>query len=130
MEIPWEKAKKTKSQRQEERNAKLPDGKLQINSGRSTWTSKRDNTLGRIYRFLVESRTTEKGSFTIQKREFLDLRKQAFQTPPGLLPMMQPDIQELSLVVIELKDFQEFQARMVELEERINARDEEDDGFS
>jgi hypothetical protein len=119
METPWDRATRTKSQRQEERIAKLEDGKLQVNSGRSLWTSKRDGTLGRIYKFLVEARTTDKDSYSIKRKEFLDLRKQAFQTPPGLLPMFQVDIKDLSLAVLELKDFQEFQSRMVDLEERV-----------
>lgn len=129
IESPWDRAKKTKSQRQEERIGKREDGKLQINSGRSTWTSKRDGVLGRIYKFLVEARTTDKGSYRIDKQEFLDLRKQAFQTPPGLLPGMQIDIQDLSLWLMSYSDWNEFQTRMVDLEERANARDEEDEGL-
>lgn len=125
IEIPWDKAKKTKSQKQEERNSKFIGGALQINSGRSTWTSKRDNVLGSIYRFLVECRTTDKGSYSIQRKEFYDLKKQALQTPPGMLPMFQIDLQELSLAVIELSDWNEFQARMVDLEEQLKEKGDE-----
>ena len=127
LDTPWARAKKTKSQRQEERIGNREDGQLQINSGRTSWTSKRDGVLGRVYRFLVEARTTDKGSYRVERQEFLDLKKQAFQTPPGLLPMMQVDIQDLSLVVLELKDFDQFLARMTDLEERDSARREEDD---
>lgn len=126
METPWDRASKTKSHRQEEGITKLQGGRPQVNSGRSTWTSKRDGTLGRIYRFLVEMRTTEKNSYRIERQEFLDLRKQAFQTPPGLLPMMQIDFDMLRLVVVELKDFEEFQTRMLDLEERLDAREPPD----
>ena len=127
MDTPWDRAAgKTKSERQEEKISKLPGGGKQVNSGRSTWTSKRDNTLGRVFRFLVEARTTDKQSFTFKKREFLDLRKQAYQTPPGLLPMMQIDVGELELALIQLKDLQEIQTRMLDLEERLNADSSED----
>lgn len=130
IESPWDRAKKTKSQRQEERIGKRDDGQLQINSGRTSWTSKRDGVLGRVYKFLVEARTTDKGSYRVERQEFLDLKKQAFQTPPGLLPMVQVDIQDLSLVIMELKDFDEMQARMTDLEELADARDEENSGTS
>jgi hypothetical protein len=52
------------------------------------------------------------------------LKKQAFQTPPGLLPMIQVDIQDLNLVVITLNDMDAIQARMVDLEERIASYEE------
>jgi len=129
LESPWDRAKKTKSQRQEERLGNRDDGKLQINSGRTAWTSKRDGVLGRVYRFLVEARTTDKGSYRIEKKEFLDLKKQAFGTPPGLLPMMQVDIQDLGLGIITLNDMDAIQARMVDLEERV-AQYEENSGAS
>lgn len=119
MDAPWDRASKTKSRRQEERNAKLEGGGLQINSGRSSWTSKRDNTLGRVYKFLVESRTTDNDSYRIDRKEFLDIKKEAMQTPPGLLPAMQIDINGLSLFIVQLKDFEEFQTRMLDLEEKV-----------
>jgi hypothetical protein len=122
LESPWDRATKSKSVRQEESLSKLQGGRKQINSGRTTWTSKRDNILGRIYTFLVEARTTDRGSYRIEKKEFLELRKNAFQTPPGLLPMFQIDIQDLSLVVLELKDMEEFQTRMLDLETKLNER--------
>jgi hypothetical protein len=121
-QTPWDRATKTKSLKQEERIGKLKDGKRQINSGRTTWTSKRDNILGRVYKFLIEARTTDKKSFSVQREEFLALRKEAFQTPPGLLPGMQIDIQDLSLMVMELKDFEEMQTRMLDLEEKLDER--------
>jgi hypothetical protein len=130
MDTPWDRAAKTKSEKQEEKISRMPGGSKQINSGRSTWTSKRDNILGLVFKFLVEARTTDKKSYRVDKQEFLDLRKQAFQTPPGLLPMMVVDIDGLVIAVVELKDMNEIQTRMLDLEEKIHARDEEDGGAS
>jgi hypothetical protein len=130
METPWDRAAKTKSEKQEETISRMPGGSKQINSGRSVWTSKRDNILGLVFKFLVEARTTDKKSYRVNKQEFLDLRKQAFQTPPGLLPMMVVDIDGLVIAVVELKDMNEIQTRMLDLEEKLHARDEEDGGAS
>jgi hypothetical protein len=57
---------------------------------------------------LVESRTTEAQSFRIDGPEWKDLRQEAAQQPPGLLPGMQIDIQDISLLVIDFKDAHEF----------------------
>jgi hypothetical protein len=113
METPWQRAKgKTKSQRQEERLGNMEGGSKQINSGRF-WRSKRDATL---HDFLIEARTTDQGSYRISRSEFLDIRYQGRQTPPGLLPAMQIDLGDLHLILIELKAFQDAQLRIVELE--------------
>jgi hypothetical protein len=113
METPWLRAKtKTKSQRQEERLGAMEGGKKQVNSGRF-WRWKRDAVL---HNFLIEGRTTDAGSFRIEKQEFQDMRKQARQTPPGLLPGMQIDMGDLHLMVIELSAFQDAQMRILELE--------------
>jgi hypothetical protein len=114
-ETPWARAKKTKSQRQEERNGKMEGGSKQINSGRF-WRSKRDN---RLHNFLVESRTTDAGSYRIEKKEFLDIKREGLQTPPGLLPSMQIDLGELYLMVIELSAFQDMNVRILELEAKL-----------
>lgn len=111
-ETPWLRAKKTKSQRQEERNGKMEGGSKQINSGRF-WRSKRDNTL---HSFLVESRTTDAGSYRIDKKEFLDIKRDGLQTPPGLLPSIQVDLGELHLMIVELSAFQDMAVRILELE--------------
>jgi len=109
------KAKKTRSQKQEERLGKR--GKAQINSGRTTWRSKRD---AQIYdRLLVEARTTERGSISISKSEWKDIRKNAAQTPPGLLPAMHLEIQDVQLLVLDDRDAEEFFNRMEFLEERV-----------
>lgn len=112
IETPWQRAKKTKSQKQEERLGKMPGGKKQINSGRF-WRSKRD---ARLHNFLIEARTTEAGSYRVERAEFLSIRKEALQTPPGLLPGMQIDLGDLHLIVTELSAFQDREMRIYELE--------------
>lgn len=79
--------------------------------------------LGRVYKFLVEGRITDSGSYRVERKEFLELRKQAYQSPPGLLPMFRLDIAGLRLVVIEEKDMDEMQTRMLDLEERLANRE-------
>ena len=115
-ETPWERARKTRSQLQEERLGNIEGGSKQLNSGRTSWRSKRDN----IYRqFLVEARTTEAGSYTIQASEWRDIRRQAFQTPPGLLPMIQVELQELNLAVVDWNYLQDLQLEVSALREQV-----------
>lgn len=121
VEIPWERAKKTKSQRQEEKLGKR--GEPTINSGRTSWTSKRD---AKLYdRLLVEARQTDKKSYAISYPEFKSLRREAQQTPPGLLPAMQVDIQDLHLLILEDRDAEEFFNYMVFLEGRVKELERE-----
>lgn len=116
---PWEQAKANRrSRRQEERLARLPDAKKQINSGR-TWFSKRDVRLGG---FLVEARTTLKKSYSIVREEFEKLTREALGSPPGQLPGMQIDFEgesTLSLFVMRLEDHLAREARIANLEGRI-----------
>ena len=122
-ETPWLRAKgKTKSQRQEERLGKMEGGSKQVNSGR-LWRWKRD---ARLHNFLIEARTTDAGSYRVERKEFLDIRRQARQTPPGLLPAMQIDLGDLHLMVTELSAFQDAQMRIIELEAALeDARERE-----
>lgn len=90
----------------------MEGGQPQVNSGRF-WRWKRD---AKLHNFLIEARTTDAESYTIKKREFLDMRKEALQTPPGLLPAMQVDIQELHLIVCELQAWHDLNMRVIELE--------------
>lgn len=117
---PWEQATANKrSQRQEKKLGKLPDATKQINSGR-TWFSKRDVRLGG---FLVEARTTMARTYSIDRREFEQLTRQAFGSPPGQLPALQVDFEgesTLSLFVMRLEDHLEREARIANLEARIN----------
>src|SRR4051812_19158106 len=118
METPWVRARKRRSQSQEERNGKIPGGSKQINSGR-IWRFKRDN---KLYDFLVESRTNEKPSvksYRIEKDEFLQIENEAFATPPGLLPAMQVDIQDLQLMVIRFTHFQQLLKTIIDQEAEI-----------
>jgi hypothetical protein len=115
METPWSRARRTRSSKQEGRIGKMEGGSKQVNSGR-LWRWKRD---GILHEFLIEARTTEAGSYKISGDEFLKIRREGLQTPPGLLPGMQIDIQDLSLMVIELSAFQDLYVRLLELEARV-----------
>lgn len=116
MESPWQRARNRKSQKQEERLGKKPNSRKQPNSGRGRFL-KRD---ARIYgHFLTEARTTDKGSYTIQKKEFQDLTAQATRQPPGCLPLMAVEISGLRLVVVREKDFDDVQERLMLLEETL-----------
>jgi hypothetical protein len=96
---PWKRrSARKKADKQEERNAKLPGGRKQVNSGRLHF-SKRDNKLGG---FLVESRTTDSGRYCIERKEWEDIILDAHRTPPGMLPGMQIDLGPHKLFVMEL----------------------------
>lgn len=124
---PWDAAKSVRgrSRRQEERLAKLPGGKKQINSGRS-WISKRDVRLGG---FLVEARTTEKASYAINRDEFIEIERNAIGTPPGQLPAVQIDFttpsRTLSLMVVRLDDHVYRSQRILALEGRVKELQEQ-----
>lgn len=124
LETPWERAKKTKSQKQEERIGKMPGGQRQNNSGRF-WRWKRD---AKLHGFLIEARTTDKNSYTIEYKDFKALEKNAHQEPPGHLPGMQIDIRDLSLFTLKLVDWQDVQVRLIELEARVEKLQRELDG--
>jgi len=117
MDAPWDRSKrKTKSQKQEERLGRR--GKPQINSGRTSWRSKRDAVL--YDSLLVEARTTQADSISISGREWKTIRRQALQTPPGLLPSMHLEIQnDVRLLVIDEHDAEEFFNELVALRERV-----------
>ena len=85
-----------KSTAQEERLGKMDGGAQHPGSGR-IWKFKRD---GRIHEFLIEASTTEKHTYCIDKREFMEIRKEGLRVPPGLLPGMQITIQDLDLIAI------------------------------
>ena len=92
----------------------MEGGETGVNSGRF-WRWKRD---GKLWEFLIEARTTEANSYSIQRDEFLAIEREAKQTPPGLLPGMQIDIRNLSLMVIRLNDFQQMELEMEALRSR------------
>ena len=118
LETPWTRARKRRSQKQEERIGSISGGSKQPNSGR-IWRFKRD---AKLFNFLVECRTNERqgaDSYRVSRTEFLKIEQEAFQTPPGLLPAVQIDIQELQLILIRLTAFQQLQQRILELEAEI-----------
>jgi len=117
LQTPWTRARKLKYEQQEQRLNSLPGGQKGVNSGRFH-RFPRD---GRIYDFLVETRTNQKPgakSATISKDEFLQLRRQALEQPGGMKPGMQITIDELDLFVMDLADFTSMYERLIELAER------------
>lgn len=121
IETPWNRAKKSRSTRQEQRLGKLEGGTQTPSSGR-LWRWHRD---GKLREFLIEARTTEKRSYAIDRDEWSHIRHEALKTPPGLLPGMQIDIQDLSLIAIELTHFQDLYARLIDLEAQVEAHEAE-----
>lgn len=118
LDTPWGRSRKTRSQIQEEKLGKR--GQPQINSGRTTWTSKRD---ARIYNvLLVEARTTERGSISIDYDEWKSIRRNAAQTPPGLLGAMHLEIKDIHLLVLDDRDAEYFFNRLEFLEARERER--------
>jgi hypothetical protein len=92
----------------------MPEGSKQNNSGR-LWRWKRDN---KLWNFLVESRTTKNSSYAISEKEFIQIRREAISTPPGLKPGMQIDFEGsgLQLFALELRDWQAVYTRLIALE--------------
>lgn len=122
METPWVRAKKTRHEAQERRIGKLPGGSKQVSSGR-IWRWKRD---GKLFVFLIEARTTQDKGYRITAEEFKEITKEALQTPPGMLPAMQIDIQDVSGIFIRLVDFNEIYTRMLDLEAQVAAKNDAD----
>jgi hypothetical protein len=115
LDTPWTRARKLKSQNQEERLDRTEGGKKGVNSGRF-WRWKRD---GMIREFLVEARTTDAGSYRIEKAEFEQIMREGLHEAGGALAAMQIDIQDLHLIVIRLSEFESMYTRLIELETRL-----------
>ncbi|SRR6266540_2661805 len=113
MELPWREQTKPRHQRQEQRLGKSQGGKSHPASGR-LWRWKRD---GRLFDFLIEARDTESGAYSVSLKEWKTIEKEAHMTPPGLLPAIQIDIQDTSLIVIDLHIFTEMKNRLIAEEE-------------
>lgn len=122
MDTPWLRAKKTRHEAQERRIGNLPGGSKQVGSGR-IWRWKRD---GKLFVFLIEARTTQDKGYRITAEEFKEITKEALQTPPGMLPAMQIDIQDVSGIFIRLVDFNEIYTRMLDLEAQVAAKNDAD----
>lgn len=99
----------------------------QVNSGR-IWSSLRDNKLRSfIGLFLIDNKThenPEKRSYRIEYQEWLQLRRDAQRTPPGCLPALQIDLQEIHLLTIELETWEDVERYVIELETRIRELEE------
>ena len=99
LETPWQKQLKSKHRRQEDRLQKTHPA-----SGR-LWRWKRD---GRFFDFLIEARTTNSSSYSISYDEWLGLKRNAHQTPPGCMPAMDIEIKDVNLIVVERDVFEEM----------------------
>lgn len=119
LDTPWTRARKLRHEIQEEKIGNMPGGSKQVNSGR-IWRWKRD---GILHDFLIEARTTEKKSYSISKAEFLSIRREGLQTPPGLLPGMQIDLGDLSLIAIQLSDFNNLYSELLKLREQVGEQE-------
>jgi hypothetical protein len=119
MTTPWERAKEVRYVKQEKRTAKMPGGRPQVNSGR-IWSSLRDAKISSfIGRLLVDCKSTEAGSYTISEADWLALKKDANQTPPGCLPALQIDIRDVHLMAFELSTWDALVEYVMNLERRL-----------
>lgn len=122
VETPWERARTSRSKQQEDRTAKRSGATSQINSGR-TWRSLRDSKLRSfIGTFLIDNKThenPEQRSYRIVYGDWLALRRDAHRTPPGCLPALQVDLQDVHLFIIELEAWDEVEKYIFSLEAKI-----------
>jgi|SRR5262245_48715148 len=121
METPWNRARKTAHRTQEEGLGRIPGGQQGVASGR-IWRFKRD---GRIRDYLIEARTTDAASYRIDEQEFLQMGREAFQTPPGLKPAMQIHMQRVKLIVTSEQDWLDMYEELLQLRERVEFLTEE-----
>jgi hypothetical protein len=122
---PWDRAKeKTESKsHKQERTFARGRGRQQPNSGRR-WHSPGDVMLDTfIGRIMVDNKThddPEKKSFRIIYDEWMKLRSQAMRTPPGCVPALQIDLQDLHLFVMELGLWDEIISHIMMLETSVD----------
>ena len=119
IETPWARARKLKYQEQEDRTAKKPGATAQLNSGR-TWSALRDVTLKTFLgKLLIDNKTTELPSYRLTKPDWHGLKRDANRTPPGCLPALQIDIQDLKLMVLEELTWDELVKYVLRLETNL-----------
>lgn len=120
---PWEQAKERRYAEQEKRTASKEGGRPQRNSGR-VWHSLRDVTLKSFLgKLLIDNKTTEAKSYTITRSDWEALKRDANRTPPGCLPVLQIDIQSLSLIVFEEGTWDEIVRHVLLLEKKVSDAD-------
>jgi hypothetical protein len=116
MATPWERAKQQRYEKQERRTGKMPGARPQVNSGR-IWSSLRDARIDSfIGRLLIDNKSTENKSYSITRDDWLALKRDANRTPPGCLPALQIDIQDVHLMVFELSTWDELVEYVLTLE--------------
>jgi hypothetical protein len=116
MATPWERAKQQRYEKQERRTGKMPGARPQVNSGR-IWSSLRDARIDSfIGRLLIDNKSTENKSYSISRDDWLALKRDANRTPPGCLPALQIDIQDVHLMVFELSTWDELVEYVLTLE--------------
>ena len=128
LETPWQRGrKKSRSKEQEERTSRMRGARPQVNSGR-IWSSLRDNTLTTfVGSFLIDNKTTERAneSFRIERKKWLELRRDANRTPPGCLPGLQVDLQDVHLLVVEVAAWEAVERYVIALEDKLERAQDE-----
>ena len=124
MTTPWQRARATRSQIQEERFGKSVGARPQVNSGR-LWWSKRDN---RKFDFLVENRTTENDSYSVKGKELKKIASDAIFH--NSLPALNIEFSNLheDWILVRTSDLEAMTIRLAELEalaEDLLNRDED-----
>lgn len=125
---PWQRSLKSRSKEQEERTARMKGARPQVNSGR-IWSSLRDNKLSSfVGMFLIDNKThddPEKQTYKLDYQEWKSLRRDANRTPPGCLPALQIDLQDLRLFVMEVPTWDEICRYVMDLETRLKVYEDE-----
>lgn len=98
---PWKRVQQGRqANKSEEQAAQALGGRRQPASG-SRWYAKGDL---RANGFLIDDKFTDSDSFTIKKRDFLKLMKDAAQTPPGLRPSLRISMPNLPTLRVVIED--------------------------
>ena len=89
-------------------------------SGR-LWSSLRDNKLTSfIGMFLIDNKThDDQAEHSLKYHEWKELRRDANRTPPGCLPALQIDLQDIRLLVMEVDTWDEITRYVMDLETRL-----------
>ena len=129
-DAPWQRGlgRRPPYQIQEENFSKGRIGtRKQPNSGRR-WYAKGDvlQSFSRILsKVLIDNKgPTEKESYTIDRKQWLQGRRLANQTPPGCVHAQQVTLKDVHLLVIELSLWDTLTEHIVYLEGLLEQRDD------